>query len=233
MSENDATLLRRLANGGDTEAFAAIVRLYAGFVFGTCRRVLGNESAASDAAQETFFYLLKNANRVTGSLGGWLHRVAVNRSRDMLRSDAARRKREAAYSAESWRETDQWEDIAPAVDEGLDSLPAEERELLMRHFLQGQSMVEIAAMHGISQPTVSRRVAAALEHLRRELRQRGVLVGAAVLGAMLPQATEAAPELLLQGLGKMVLGQAAATSAAGTGGIAARISSAVAARAGR
>src|SRR5512137_323780 len=166
MSENDALLLRRFADAGDPEAFAAIVRQYAGFVFGTCRRVLGNESAASDAAQETFFCLLKNANGVTGSLGGWLHRVAVNRSRDLLRADAARRKREAAYSAETWRETDQWDDIAPAVDEGLESLPPEERELLMRHFLQGQSMVQIAAMHGVSQPTVSRRVADALEHLR-------------------------------------------------------------------
>ena len=234
MSENDALLLRRFADVGDPEAFAAIVRQYAGFVFGTCRRVLGNESEASDAAQETFFYLLKNANHVTGSLGGWLHRVAVNRSRDLLRADVARRKREAAYSAETWRETNQWDDIAPAVDEALESLPPEERELLMRHFLQGQSMVQIAAMDGISQPTVSRRVAAALEHLRTELRQRGVLAGVAILGATLPQAAEAAPDLLLQGLGKMVLSQAATTSAvvagsSGAGGIAAKISSALAA----
>ena len=68
-----------------------------------------------------------------------------------------------------------------------------------------------------------------IEHLRAELRQRGVLVAVTVLGATLPQAAEAAPELLLQGLGKMVLGQAATMSAAGTGGVAAKISSAVAA----
>ena len=154
----------------------------------------------------------------------------MNRSLDLLREDVARRQREAAYSAQTWQETNQWEDIAPAVDEALEDLQPEERDLLIRHFLQGQSMVQIAAAEGISQPTVSRRVAAALERLRDELRRRGVLVGLAALGGMLPLTAVAAPELLLHGLGNMVLGQAASVSAAaaagaGAGGFAAKLGS--------
>ena len=55
MSDHDTLLLQRLAQAGDAEAFSAIITQYAGMVFGTCRRVLGNETTASDAAQETFF----------------------------------------------------------------------------------------------------------------------------------------------------------------------------------
>jgi RNA polymerase sigma-70 factor (ECF subfamily) len=102
MSDHDTLLLQRLAQAGDAEAFSAIITQYAGMVFGTCRRVLGSETVASDAAQETFFHLLKSAHRITGSLGSWLHRVAVNRSLDLLREDVARRQREAAYSAQTW-----------------------------------------------------------------------------------------------------------------------------------
>ena len=70
MSQSEAGLLRRFARAGDPDAFSEITRLYAGMVYGTCLFITGNQEHAAHAAQETFYHLLKNAHRITGSFGG-------------------------------------------------------------------------------------------------------------------------------------------------------------------
>ena len=57
--ENDFALLDRFANHGDEEAFAEIVRRYAGVVYATSYRVVQDRGRAEDVAQEVFFKLLR------------------------------------------------------------------------------------------------------------------------------------------------------------------------------
>jgi RNA polymerase sigma factor (sigma-70 family) len=92
-ADSEIALLHRFVDG-DGRAFGEIVERYAGLVYGTCMRVLANGDKAADAAQETFFQLMKRANEVNGSLAGWLHRVAVCRSVDSIRGDLQRRSRD-------------------------------------------------------------------------------------------------------------------------------------------
>jgi hypothetical protein len=54
MVENESALLQRFVGTGDTEAFAQIVRQYAGLVYSTCLRILA-EQIEPPATQETFF----------------------------------------------------------------------------------------------------------------------------------------------------------------------------------
>lgn len=204
MNEYETVLLRRFASKGDAEAFAEITRLYAGMVHGSCLRVTCDPARAADAVQETFFHLAKNARQVGGSLAGWLHRVAVGKSVDMVRSDAARRRREQEYVAQP-RETDRWADISPLVDEVLLEMDTPARELLLRHFFQGETITAIAAETGVSQPTASRRMEAAVEQLRARLRTRGVMVSAAVLGTLMAGAACSAPAAVLAELAKMAM----------------------------
>jgi len=142
MEQPDKSLVHRLACQHDSDAFSAIMTQYADMVYSTCRRVLGNDGQAADAVQETFFHLLKNADRITGSLGSWLHQVATRRSIDLIRQNAARRRREEAYAADTQPETKTWEEIEPLVDEALEELPEEQKELLVLHYLERQSMVQ-------------------------------------------------------------------------------------------
>lgn len=211
MEATDSLLMQRFLDRNDSESLATIMDRYADMVYSTCRRVLGDESQAADVVQETFFQFIKHAHRITGSLGSWLHQVATRRAVDLVRQNASRRRREEAYATSASRGPDTWETVEPLVDAALEEMPHELREVLVRHYLQRQSMTDLAADNGVSQSTVSRRISAGLELLREKLRARDVVVGASALGAMLAASAQAAPAPVLHGLGKVVL--AAATEA--------------------
>ena len=218
MNERETILLRQFTETGDAGVFSEITRRYAGLVYGACLRVTGSAECARDATQDTFFQLLKQAGRVTGSLGGWLHQVATRRAVDLVRRDKARRERERAFAAQPAQETDAWAEVSPLVDEAMNEIEPAQRDLLLRHFLQGETTVQMAAADGVSQPTISRRVEAALEQLRERLRGKGVLVAGAVLGGLMVNAASGAPAAVLTELGKMAL---AGSGAAGVGAAAA------------
>lgn len=211
----DADLLRRFADG-DEEAFSQIVERYAGLVFCVCNRVLGDRARAEDVAQETFFRLLKSRDSVSQSLGGWLHRAATRLAVDALRSETARRKREAVVAAEAYElasdpadDGPTWADVSPHVDTALAELPADERELLVRHFLQGVPQAQIATERGVSTATLSRRMRDAVAALRLQLSRKGIAVIPAALFLMMSRnaadASTAIPASLKGGLGKMAM----------------------------
>ncbi len=215
MAETETVLLNRFARTGDAQAFSEIIRRHAGVVYGAALRVLADVDRASDVAQETFLQLTKDAGSVTGSLPGWLHRVATHKAIDQMRRDASRRHREATYTAQQPRQAAEWKDISPFVDQELNELDPQLRTVLIAHFLQGRTTREIARLYGTSQATVSRRIESGVEQLRAKLRRRGIIVAMGTLSMLLGEnAVEAAPLVLLSELGKMALvgGSAAATT---------------------
>ena len=217
MLESESVLLQRFAATGDAEAFSEIVRRHAGMVYGASIRVLSDADLAADATQETFFQLLQNASEITGSVSGWLHRVATHKAVDVIRRDSSRRKREARYVADRTIDAQKWQDISPYVDEALDELDAETRGLLIGHFFNGRTMTEIAAAGKLSQPTVSRRIESGIERLAEKLKDRGIIAAAAALTGFLgANAVEAAPAMVLSELGKMALVGSASATVAGS-----------------
>lgn len=224
LPETDMSLLRRFATKGDEDAFSEIVRRYAGVVFCACHRVLRDRGWAEDVAQETFFRLVKCPEKVSHSLGGWLHRAATRLAVDTLRSEQARHRRELTYEAPANEDRpgigvgSQWEEISPAIDAALDDLDDDSRALLVRHFLQGAPQADLAAEAGVSAATMSRRVKHAIAELRESLSGKGVSVAPSVLVMLCARnAMEAAPQALLTELGKMAMvsGVAAKANAIG------------------
>ena len=218
MLESEISLLRRFANKGDAEAFSEIVHRHAGLVYGACLRVLEDKTKAADVVQETFFQLYKDAGHITGSVSSWLHSVATRKAVDVIRKDSRRKRREAKYAVERLREAESWEDISTYIDEGLDELDDETRQILIQRFFEGRSMADIAGGMDISQPTVSRRVESGVSKLRETLRKRGVIVaGVALVSLLTENAVKATPALVMKELGKIaLLGSTAVSSGAGT-----------------
>lgn len=206
MTENEAILLQRFATGADAEAFAELVRRYARMVYSTSWRVLKDEGEATDVTQETFFELTRKAGRISGSLGCWLHRVATQKSIDVIRRSVRRRKREQTYARTRPVEVESWQDLSGHVDLALDTLDKSSKSLLLDHFIAGKTTSELARERGVSQATISRRIHAGLDKLRGVLRRKGLLVTAATLSTMLTENTaQAISETLLGSLGKMAM----------------------------
>lgn len=206
MNENEAGLLERFSTGDDAEAFAELVQRYVQMVYSTSWRVLKDDDDATDVTQETFFELTRHASRITGSLGCWLHKVATQKSIDLIRRSVHRRQRERAYARTRPVEVQSWQDLSGHVDLALDALDESLRSFLLDRFMEGKTTSQIAKERGISQATVSRRVNAGLDRLRSTLRRKGLLVTAGALGAMLAENTaRAVTAEALGGLGKMAM----------------------------
>ncbi|MFM1867537.1 MAG: polymerase sigma factor SigW [Planctomycetota bacterium] len=90
--------LLRLAAGGDSSAWRAIVALYAPRVFGIVRAQCRDDELSEEIVQSTFCTLAaKIASYVeSGRFESWLFRIAMNRLRDEMR----RRSRQARSSTD-------------------------------------------------------------------------------------------------------------------------------------
>jgi len=218
---SDRALLELWATRRDAEAFAEIVKRYAGMVYGTCRRVLGDATEAEDVAQECFAKLSQIDPVPRQSLGGWLHRVATNRSLNRLKADYRRHEREKEYSAMASNAGEtSWQDLQGYVDKAIAELPDELRLPVIVHFLEGKTHRAVAKSLGISRSAVTRRIQHGVELIRKNLKRRGISTTAVSLAALMSaNLTEAAPPSLIAALGKLALAgnSSAVTSAGGTG----------------
>ena len=234
---DDSALLHSYASQGDAGAFAELVRRYAGLVYATARRITGSADVAEDVAQDCFLRLAQKSAAITGSVAAWLHRTCVNRSLEMIRSERARKQREAA--APSMRGADAADDPAELithVDQALASLPDDLRIVVTEHFLCGRTQVDLAAALNVNQATISRRIDQGISELRQRLRELGWTAAPLALPLLLRDvgASASAPSAVGAALTKIGLSGVggASTTAAGAaagGSIALKVAAVVAA----
>ena len=222
MSESEQTSLERYAGTRDAGAFRMLVERHQDMVFATCRRILRNPADAEDAAQNCFLQLASKAGQLRAPIAGWLHRVAVQASIDMLRRDQARKGREMrAAQGRAEDPAPSWDEVKGFVDEAMAGLPDRVRLPLILHYLEGRKQTEIAAELGITQSAVSKRLQQGVNVLRGQLKRGGFIFSAGVLAPLLVNnAAEAAPATLKAALGKMALSGMGATKATATAGTA-------------
>ena len=203
---SDLQHLQRYATTGDAHAFRELVQAHGAMVHATALRVTRDAAAAQDVAQETFLELARKAGGITQSVAAWLHRVAWNRACDAVRRETTRKRVEDAM-AETWH-TDReatWPEIEPHVDEALNELPQELREVLVLYFLEGRTQVEIARHLDRNQATVSRAIERGISAMQEALRTRGVIAGAGLAALFANQSAHAMPAALQASLGKLSL----------------------------
>jgi RNA polymerase sigma factor (sigma-70 family) len=220
---DDHALLLSYARSRDAEAFALLVKRYSVLVFSVAKRVTGNTATAEDVTQDCFFALARHAASIRGSLSNWLHRVALNRSLQVVRNESRRQRHEdRALRSSDLDDGSRWQQMAPLVDVALAELPEELREPLVQHFLLGRPQTQVAENLHVSQSTVYRRLQEGIERLREHLKRTGVACGAATLSAILAKnANSAVPARLSTLLGKMALaGPGAVPVAASTAAVA-------------
>ena len=71
-------------------------------------------------------------------------------------------------------EPDVWPDIAPLLDDAMGALNQKDRDAIALRYFQGKSFREVSAVAGITENVAKKRVAHALEKLRKYFLRRGV-----------------------------------------------------------
>jgi RNA polymerase sigma factor (sigma-70 family) len=199
--DTDNQLLQAFAAGSE-DAFASMVRRYGPLVWGVCRRLLRCEQDAEDAFQATFLVLARrpDAIRQPGALAAFLHGVARRVALKMRTGRARERERELPPDV---RTTPQpaaeaaWRELQELIDDEVARLPEKYREPFILCCLQGHSKAEAARVLGWKEGTVSSRLDAARQRLRRQLARRGVGLTAALTVLALMPKTRAAPPALV------------------------------------
>ncbi len=152
------------------------------------RRRVPDRSDAEDILQDVFYELVVayRLMKPIEQVGAWLYRVARNRITDLFR----KKKPESLQDQPASRmngETFSFEELLPSPDDGpaaayfrsvlleeldeaLDELPDEQREVFIAHEIDGRSFKEIAAETGVGVNTLISRKHYAVIHLRERLR---------------------------------------------------------------
>jgi len=148
--------------------------------YSLARWLLRHEHDAEDCVQEAYLLAFKAFARFRGGDGrAWLLTIVRNacysRMRKSRREEPAVAFDEQLHGAieDTSGRADFWQraDIREALDRALDRLPAEFREVLVLHELEGLAYKEIAAVAAIPLGTVMSRLARARARLQAELRQ--------------------------------------------------------------
>ena len=181
---NDAASLERMTLEQDrriTEAVKQEQSRLRNFI----RRRVPDPRDAEDILQEVFSELVE-ANRLLmpiDHLTGWLFRVARNRITDLFRK---RRPQSLSDGVVGEEESLTLEDLLPSpdagpdalyarsvlleeIEEALDELPEEQREVFVEHEIEGRSFKEMSAESGVNVNTLLARKRYAVLHLRERL----------------------------------------------------------------
>ncbi len=152
------------------------------------RRRVPDREDAEDILQEVFYELIETYRMMkpVERVGAWLFAVARNRITDLFRRRRSASLSEPVATLEDGGEI-VLEDLLPSadagpeaayarsvlldlLDEALEELPREQREVFLAHELEGRSFKEIAAQTGVGVNTLLTRKHYAVLHLRERLR---------------------------------------------------------------
>jgi len=199
MSPQDVMLIQRWNDTKDPDAFAEIVKQYAGLVYGSCLRVLRNPADAEEVSQECFMKIAEAPVEVNTSLGGWLHTLATRRAINRVRTDSRRTTREQTYAdSQPLTDVSAWDDVQHLIDETIAELPDDLRVPIVEHYLMGRTLVDVGEELNLSRQGVSLRIKKAVEVVRAELRKKGVPVAPLVLSTGFMGLANATPSAVLQ-----------------------------------
>lgn len=172
--KTDEELLHEASReGSDGPAFVELLDRYRDRMWRLCYRLMGNETDASDAAQDVFVRLFLNRAKFEGrsAFSTWLYGMGVRTCLGLRRSRSRRSRHESvvtdfAFDAQANAGSDD-RDASASLDlyRMLETLPEEDRALLILKHAEGYSYEELAEVFQISVSACKMRVSRAKEKL--------------------------------------------------------------------
>ena len=187
--EVDAALVRAI-QAGDIAAFDQLVLKHKDKLFNLVYWFLGDYQEANDCAQETFIKVFKSLKkfRFESAFSTWLYRIAMNTCKNRLKSSAYRLKKKTVplenpegANGGNFSHAIRNDSTSPVIElekkermkliqESIDSLPEEQKRVVVLRDIQGLSYDEIADISGLNLGTVKSRLARGRLELRNKLK---------------------------------------------------------------
>ncbi|MDL1959977.1 MAG: sigma-70 family RNA polymerase sigma factor [Deltaproteobacteria bacterium] len=184
----DSALVKAF-QAGEKAAFDRLVLKHKDRLFNLCYWFLGDYQEANDSAQEAFIRAYRSLNkfRSESTFSTWLYRIAVNTCKNRLKSLEYRLRKKMVWldgpgkSEGSNPPTDiEDESHSPVIElerkermalirKAVDSLPSEQKTVVVLRDIDGLSYEEIASIAGLNLGTVKSRLARARLGLRKRL----------------------------------------------------------------
>ncbi|GMV99298.1 MAG: RNA polymerase sigma24 factor [Candidatus Hydrogenedentota bacterium] len=185
--DSDWDLIAR-AQGGDLNAFEALVKRYEHPLVNFCQRMVGSQEDAQDIAQESFVRVYRYLDRLhpqakfSTVLFGMARNLTLNflrdqrrRGRDRLQSLVRDDDTERLVADEAYRpdRATHLRELEALIQSALAQLTPEHREVLVLRELHGMDYEAVAGIVGCRKGTVKSRLARAREQLRIRLLEMG------------------------------------------------------------
>jgi RNA polymerase sigma-70 factor (ECF subfamily) len=193
----DPEQLLRAARGGDGEALGRLLELYRSYLALLARlqidHRLQSKTDASDVIQETFLQAHRSFGEFRGQSEGelieWLRKILSTRLANLVRHFYGTQRRDVRLERQLGQELDRSSKVAQALvvshsspsqnaarreqavllAEALSRLPADYREVIVLHHLEGLTLADTAQRMGRSVGSIEKLWVRALAALRRAL----------------------------------------------------------------
>lgn len=174
-SQPDA-LMAKIAQG-DQRAFAAFYDAMSAAVFGTVLRILRDRQQSEEVTQEAFVAMWSAApawDPQRGSAATFILTIARRRAIDRVRSEEARKRREATATTtdvtpDIAHERVESEETSSEMRDRLLLLPEDQRIVIDLAFYGGHTQQEISDKLGVPLGTVKSRMSVGMSKLRRAM----------------------------------------------------------------
>jgi RNA polymerase sigma-70 factor (ECF subfamily) len=180
------------AQKGDLAAFNRLVMAYQGMAYNVAYRIVGDADAAADACQEAFLSAFRGIQGFRGgSFKSWLLRIVTNACYDQLRyrgrrpadsldemEDDSEHSPRLVNGHERPEEYTLRRELNDLIEEGIKTLPPDQRVVLVLSDVQGFAYQEIAEITDTSLGTIKSRLSRARAKLRDYLMEHQELLPA-------------------------------------------------------
>lgn len=212
----ELTSLVYAAQNGDLDAFDKIIKRFQDMAFAVAYARLGDRFLAEDAAQEAFIEAYLNLARLKepAAFPGWLRTIVARQGNRLIRGKRADLVSLGTAATLSSPQPDpvisaEVQDMKDFVQETIQSLPENERQVTLLYYIADYSQKEIADFLGVRVSTVKSR----LHTARNYLRERMIEMIAEELHNQRPSKDEAFAAKVIQFLRATELGKAGEVTA--------------------
>jgi RNA polymerase sigma factor (sigma-70 family) len=197
---DDTALLTRYVETGCQDSFEEIVSRHSGWIYSLSLRAVRDKHLAEDVTQAVFIILAKKAPSIHPEtpLSGWLFKTSRFAVSDAIKRRVRMQRRENR-AAELFRQTTSnglflnednvSDEVSAALDEAVACLSDSDRQAVLLRFFEGKSLAEVGDALEISEEAAKKRVARAVEKLKKFFARKGIIASAGVLLMMLHSRT--------------------------------------------